>query len=251
MLELLTDTRIDLAHSGARHGVGLFETIRVFAGLPLRLGAHLERLAAGARFLGLDAPPDPAAVLTFLAARTPCAALASGAIRLVALDGNLHVTVSPWEPDRPAWIEAGLSLETRRFSGSPLNRFKTLSYLENRLMAQEAGRRGLYEVIAANEQGRLTDGSRTSLFLVLGGCLLTPPVADGALPGVARRTLLEAGLATEARLGPEDLARAEAALLTNALRGAVPVHGFNGQERGPLDAGHALVLRAVDLLKPS
>jgi branched-chain amino acid aminotransferase len=248
MLELLTDTRIDLARSGARHGAGLFETIRVRAGAPLRLGAHLERLAAGARFLGLDAPPGPEAVAAFLAARSPCAALASGVLRLVALDRSLHVTVTPWEPDRPARIELGLSLETRRLSGSPLNRFKTLSCLENRLMAQEAGRRGLFEVIALNEHGRLTDGSRTSLFLVLEGRLLTPPAADGALPGVARRALLEAGLAMEAPLTPMDLARAEAILLSNALQGAVPVHGLEGQKHGPLDAGHALLCRAGDLL---
>jgi branched-chain amino acid aminotransferase len=67
MLELLTDTRIDLAASGARHGEGLFETLRVRDGVPLRLAAHLERLAAGARFLGLEAPPGPEAVLAFLA----------------------------------------------------------------------------------------------------------------------------------------------------------------------------------------
>jgi branched-chain amino acid aminotransferase len=139
-----------------------------------------------------------------------------------------------------------LSLETRRCSSSPLNRFKTLAYLENRLLAREAGRRGLFEAIAPNEAGRLTDGSRTSLFVVLGGRLLTPPAADGALPGVARRCLLEAGLGEEAPLEPRDLARAQALLLTNALQGAVPVHTC--PDCGPLDAGHALLTRAAGLL---
>ena len=68
MLELLTDTRIDLARSGARHGEGLFETLRVRDGAPLRLAAHLERLAAGARFLGLEPPPPLVQVQAFLAA---------------------------------------------------------------------------------------------------------------------------------------------------------------------------------------
>jgi branched-chain amino acid aminotransferase len=249
MLELLTDGRIDLARSGARHGFGLFETIRVRDGLPLRLEAHLERLAAGARFLDLEPPPGPEAVLGFLAARTPCAGLASGVLRLVAVDRMLLVSVAPWEPARPARIELGVSRELRRMSGSPLNRFKTLSCLENRLLAREAERRGLFEVIAPNERGRLTDGSRTSLFLALGGQLLTPPAADGALPGVARRILLEAGLAREAPLTARDLARAEAVLLTNALQGAVPVQALAGMERGPLDAGHVLLKAAVERLR--
>jgi branched-chain amino acid aminotransferase len=244
MLELLNDPRIDLSVSGARHGEGLFETIRVCDGVPLRLAAHLERLAEGARYLGLESPPEPAAVLAFLAG-TACAGLDSGVLRLLAVDRSLLVTVAPWRPARPARIRLGLSLAFRRHSTSPLNRFKTLSYLENRLLAREAERRGLFELIALNERGRLTDGSRTSLFLVRDGRLLTPPAADGALPGVARRCLLEAGLAEEASLTPRDLARAEAALLSNALQGAVPVHELEGH--GPLDADHGLLARAVAL----
>ena len=245
MLELLSDTRVDLARSGARHGCGLFETIRVHQGAPLRLEAHLARLAGGARFLGLEAPPEPAAVLEHLATRTACAELAAGVLRLVAVDRSLLVTVAPWAPLRPARIDLGVCGSIRRFSASPLNRFKTLSYLENRLMTREAEQRGLFEVVARNERGQLTDGSRTSLFVVLDGALLTPPVTDGALPGVARQVLLQAGLAREATLLPEDLDRAEAILLTNALQGAVPVHGAG---RGPLDAGHELLARAAAIL---
>ena len=242
MLELLTDTRIDLAGSGARHGEGLFETIRVRDGAPRRLEAHLQRLAGGARFLGLEPPPEPEAVRAFLAA--PCAGLASGVLRLLAVDRKLLVTVAPWVPE-PGPVALGLCALTRRCSASPLNRFKTLSYLENRIMAREAAERGLFEVVALNEHGRLTDGARTSLFVVLAGRMLTPPVAEGALPGVARRCLLEAGLAREAGLVPEDLARADAALLTNALRGAMPVRAAEGRA---LDPDHALLRRAAALL---
>ena len=245
MLELLTTTTLDLATSGARHGEGLFETIRVRHGVPLRLQAHLERLAQGAAFLGLAAPPDAARLLAFLESQTPCPGLADGVLRLIAVDAQLRVSVAPWQPDPPAPRPVAASLQTRRFSGSPLNRFKTLSYLENRLLAREAESRGLFEVIALNEAGRLTDGGRTSLFLVSGGQLLTPPVSDGALPGVARRVLLEAGLAREAPLEPGDLEGAQALLLTNSLRGAIPVDAWAGK---PLNAQHPLLSEAARLL---
>ena len=248
MLELLTGASIDLGTSAARHGEGLFETIRVRAGVPLRLEAHLARLAQGAAFLGLAAPPGAATLLAFLETHTPCRNLPDGVLRLVAVDGQLHVRVEPWAPVWPTPLEVGVSLGSPRFSGSPLNRFKTLSYLENRLLAREAERRGLFEVIALNEAGRLTDGGRTSLFLVRGQELLTPPVADGALPGVARRTLLETGLAREAPLTLLDLLEAPAVMLSNALQGAVAVHGLAENGNGPLEAGHWLLQRAREIL---
>jgi branched-chain amino acid aminotransferase len=246
MLELLTTTSVDLAASAVRFGEGLFETIRIHAGAPLRLQAHLERLGQGTAFLGMPAPPGAGRLLAFLEAHTLCAGVAHGTLRLLAVDGHLHVTVQDGLPPSPLAVAAALSLHGRRFSGSPLNRFKTLSYLENRLLAREAETRGLFEVIALNEQGRLTDGGRTTLFVAYGGQLLTPPVADGALPGIARRSLLEAGLAREAPLAPGDLDRAQGLLLTNALRGAIPVDTWEGAAKDP---SHPLLVLAVELLK--
>ncbi len=115
-----------------------------------------------------------------------------------------------------------------RSSGSPLNRFKTLSYLENRLLHREAEAQGWFEALALNERGQLTDGGRTNVVLVLEGQALTPPVQDGALPGIARRVLLEAGLAREASLEPRDLESAEGVFLVNALRGWIGVRGGEG-----------------------
>jgi branched-chain amino acid aminotransferase len=246
MLELLTGASVDLAHSAARHGAGLFETIRIRDGVPRRLEAHLERLTLGAAFLGMAPPPPAEAVRAFLARHTSCPTLDCGVLRLVAVDGQLHVTIAPWAPEEASPTLVAVSRQGRRFSGSPLNWFKTLSYLENLLLTREAARRHLFEVIALNEAGRLTDGGRTTLFLVLDGELLTPAVADGALPGVARRVLLEAGLAREAHLEPGALARVEAALLTNALRGALPVHGLEGRA---LATGHPLLAEAAALLE--
>ena len=245
MLELLTNASVDLGSSGVRHGEGLFETIRVSRGVPWRLEAHLQRLGRGAAFLGLDPPPGPGQVLAFLEAHTACPAIQRGCLRLVAVDGHLHVSVQEGIPACPDRVRAALSVRGRRFSRSPLTRFKTLSYLENRLLAREAEDRGLFEVIAPNEAGRLTDGGRTSLFVVSGGSLLTPPVADGALPGIARRVLLEAGLARVARLEPAGLAGATCLMLANALRGAVPVHAWEGRA---LEVDHPLLAQAAALL---
>jgi branched-chain amino acid aminotransferase len=246
MLELLTDGTLDLAGSAARHGCGLFETLRISRGRPLRLGAHLERLGEGLRFLGMEPAPSAREVLAFLDAATPCPTLSDGVLRLVAVDRRLLVLAAPWEEEGPGEARLGVSARIRRLSSSPLNRFKTLSYLENRLLAREARARGLLEVLALNERLEVTDGGRTSLFALVGGRLVTPPVEDGALPGVARRAVLEAGLAEVGRLRVSDLERAQALVLTNSLRGAVPVQAFEGG--GPLDREHPRVRALREVL---
>jgi len=246
MLELSADTQVDLRGSGIRHGMGLFETIRVQEGEPRWLELHLERLAGGCAFLGMAAPPQAATVRAFLTVHGECASVGQGVLRLIAADGFLRVFVEPLPPALPASVELGRSLETVRFSGNPLNRFKTLSYLENLRLAEEARRRGLFEVLALNEQGHLSDGGRTSLFVVLGGRIWTPPVGEGALPGIARRVLLEARLAAEATLTWQDLEAAESVFLANAMRGVILVGRVEG--RRLLEPTPPQSLRAAELL---
>jgi branched-chain amino acid aminotransferase len=244
MLELRERALVDLAASSARHGLGLFETILVRGGRALRLGWHLERLAAGARFLRMEAPPAEDAVDRFAADRLGMRAVATGALRLYAVDGSLALALSPGPPAPLVSASAAVAVSVRRWSGSPLCRFKTLSYLENIILAREADDRGLADAVALNEAGRLCDGGRTSLFVVRAGRILTPPCADGALPGIARRLILESGLGREERLGPEDTAAADAAFLANALRLVMPLDRFDGRE---LDSGHPLVAEAARL----
>lgn len=239
MLTLTADTCVDLARSGARNGAGLFETIRIRHGRALRLEAHLSRLAHGTAFLGLEDPPDADVVEAFLENHTPCAGMASGVLRLIAVDESLMATLFPWEPRRPARIDIGIGRRMTRRSANPLNRFKTMAYLENLLLTREAEDRALYEVVALNESGRLTDGGRTNLFLVMGDEILTPPVQEGALPGVARNALLAAGLGREAVLDADDLKRADAVFLTNAIHGVIPVHGV--EEGGAKNPRHPIL----------
>jgi para-aminobenzoate synthetase/4-amino-4-deoxychorismate lyase len=75
-----------------------------------------------------------------------------------------------------------------------------------------------------NERGELTEGGRTTVFVKLDGQWWTPPLSSGVLPGVMRSVLL-ADASMEARervLLRPDVLRAEALMLCNALRGAVP-----------------------------
>ncbi len=221
MLALTFEAHVDLTRSDARHGLGCFETVRVQGGAARWLGLHLERLAAGCAALGLPAPPPDEEVARFLGEAV--ARRGDGVLHLVALDGHLRATLSPAPPAPSLPVRIGVAEAVTRFSRGATARFKTLSYLENRLLQAEAARRGLFDVVARNERGLLADGGRTNLFLVVNGRVVTPPVADGALPGIARRVLLEQGLAAEESVPPAALDAAEGVFLASALRGVLPV----------------------------
>jgi para-aminobenzoate synthetase/4-amino-4-deoxychorismate lyase len=75
-----------------------------------------------------------------------------------------------------------------------------------------------------NERGELTEGGRSNVFVKIDGQWWTPPLASGVLPGVMRGVLLDDGTfgAQERVLTRNEVLEAEALMLTNALRGAVP-----------------------------
>jgi para-aminobenzoate synthetase / 4-amino-4-deoxychorismate lyase len=64
---------------------------------------------------------------------------------------------------------------------------------------------GTFEVVLADDDGFLTEGCFTNLFVKRGGKLLTPPLSRGLLPGVMRGELIDRNMAEEADLRAEDL----------------------------------------------
>ena len=118
---------------------------------------------------------------------------------------------------------------TRRNEHSPLSRIKSLNYLDSILARQEAARCGADEAILLNTSGFVAEASAGNLFVRLDGAWLTPPVADGALPGIARARILEAKLGAECRITVEALHRADAAVISSSL-GIRPLAGIDRSE---------------------
>ena len=79
---------------------------------------------------------------------------------------------------------------------------------------------GAHEALFLRDDGLLTEGTFTSLFVERDGVLLTPPIGLGLLPGVLRQSLIDAGRAIEGVVRLEDLA--DDFHIGNALRGVMP-----------------------------
>jgi para-aminobenzoate synthetase/4-amino-4-deoxychorismate lyase len=78
---------------------------------------------------------------------------------------------------------------------------------------------GAHEALFLRDDGLVTEGCFTNLFVERDGKLLTPPATLGLLPGVLRRSLIEESRAVEAELRLEDLAGGF--LIGNARRGLI------------------------------
>ena len=241
------EARVDPADRGLTLGDGLFETIRARGGRPLRLAAHCARLRAGAEVLDLPVPISDEALGRALEETLKANAVTDGVLRLTLTRGpgprgllpppqprpTLLITAAA-EASSPSPIRAVIATTTRRNEHSPLSRCKCINYLDNILARQEAAKRGAEDALLLNTAGRLAGATTANLFLVIDGVVVTPPVADGALPGVMRAEVVKAAGAEERSLKPEDLASASEAFITNCLgiRAVVSVDG------APIGDGH-------------
>ncbi len=76
-----------------------------------------------------------------------------------------------------------------------------------------------FEVLMTDEEGFLTEGSFSTIFIERGERLVTPPLTRGILPGVLRQNLIDMGEAVEGELRPRDLERGF--FIGNSARGLV------------------------------
>ena len=221
------DARIDPADRGFNLGDGVFETIRAVGGKPAYLNRHLARLRRGAAVLGMDIPATDDALETALydvAGGQDCA------LRLTLTRGPAPRGVLPSSPSRPTiLVTAGplprplpparvmISQTTRRNEHSPLACIKSLNYGDSILARQEAAALGFDDALLLNTNGNLAEATAANVFLLIGNEWVTPPIADGALPGIRRGLIIEIGHAVEQRIAYSDIVRAEAGVLINAL----------------------------------
>ena len=210
-------------------GFDLFETLLHLPGHGLQhLGLHLARLAASARTLGFAFDPNAAlALLQQSASELPSDCPARVRLAL-SHNGRLSLVHAPLAALPPGVVTLLLHPEPLPLH-DPLAAHKTTRRSHYDAGIRAAERAGAFDSLFFNSADELVEGGRSNVFLRLGGRWFTPPVSCGALPGIQRSVLLAdpAWAASEARLTRSDLQRAEAIVVCNALRGALParLHG--------------------------
>lgn len=197
-----------------------FQLIETFGWTPagfVRLEQHLERLRRSASCLGFacDVEALRAALLAEAKSWTP------SALRRVRLrldrGGGFEISSEPAPAAGPRRRRLLIAPE-RLDAADPFLRHKTTFRDRHETAFAWAAAAGADEAVLLNRDGRIADASRASLFVRRADKLLTPPVEDGALPGVLRAALIERGEATVDSLSPSDLDGAEV-FVGSSLRG--------------------------------
>lgn len=178
-----------------------FETLRNGPDGPNRAAAHAARLGLPLPEIAASATPHRVRVDRYADGRTTTAQSP-----LIDLKPPLTLALSRY-PLTPAVQRTDIKTSRRDFYTGEHERIRALSNAD--------------EVLFLGDDGRLKEGSFTSLFIQVGDRLLTPR-GPGLLPGILRAELLRDGRAVEADLGVDDLLSADAIFVGNSLRGLMP-----------------------------
>jgi branched-chain amino acid aminotransferase len=228
-----TEARVSPFDHGLLVGDGVFETLRVYDGVPFAWTRHHERLVRSAAGLGLAVPGSRelrAAADAVLAAND----LADARLRITVTGGPMPpgseradgpptvlMMAGPPTPFAPT-IDVVTVPWTRNERGAVAG-LKTTSYAENVRALAFARERGAGEAIFLNTRGELCEATGSNVFVIGDGVVRTPAGDAGCLLGVTRAFVLEVcaehGIPTEeAALAPTALGEADEAFLTSSTR---------------------------------
>jgi aminodeoxychorismate lyase len=241
---------VSVADRGLCYGDGLFETLPARNNQLIGWTAHLRRMQRGADFLKIPHVLDMRQLKQIaqeLLRRNEC----SDAVLRVELTrgvGNRgYSTVGATRPTlfmtvHPMSQQANKKLSRwnlvmssiRVLADDPLTQFKTISKLRQVMARQEAESQHADEALLLNHHGRVAEAASANIFVITPQAILTPPEAEGALPGITRawviRWLKRQGQTVKIRPIPlDELQQSRRAFLTSSVLGTIAVTSLDGQ----------------------
>ena len=247
----LEEARISPLDRGFLFADGAYEVVPVHRGRPFRMREHLERFDRSLRELRIR---NPLTVVQWADVTDGLVRAAQASELLVYMQvtrgaehGRNHLFppasvqptafafVGPYPQPAPAVLQSGLAgvtLEDTRWARCDI---KSVALLANVLLRQEAQERGGAEALLTRD-GRVTEGSSSTIFIVRAGTLLTPPNDRSILPGTTRDAVLELAadwLPVAIRTFTVDEMRgADEVWIGSAGRGVLPVTTIDGRPVG-------------------
>ena len=215
------------------HGLGLYETLKLVAGVPVFFEEHVTRLEHGILALGIDTEIDRTVLADQIRRLSAASDVLDGACRLLVTAGAPGGT--------PSML---IQADVRLFPQRPLHvvtyrgvrvsaQYKAMTVMQSYLAQQTAARAGVDDALLVDGEGRIFEGATSNVFVVRAGGLITPPAEGDILPGVLRAKVEELAAAAgmtviEAWVRVADLRPDDGMMLTSSVRGVVPVDNVDG-----------------------
>jgi D-alanine transaminase len=249
----LAEARVSPLDRAFLFGDAVYEVLPVYASRPFRLREHLDRLnrsLTGIRMSAALPHAEWARLCQELIARnsardaylylqvTRGAELGRNHAWPDGLKPTLFAYITALEPISPAFLERGVSAVTATDTRWARRDIKSTSLLANVLLKKLSADAGAFETIML-ENGELTEGSSTSVHVVTGGVIHTPPNGHHILPGTTRDVVAELAVrlnlrSESSRVSEAELRAADEIWLAFATRGVLPVTALDG---APVGAG--------------
>ncbi len=216
--------------------ISVFETLTVNQGIALDLDAHLDRLFSSLDFFHLKLGISKTTLISQIDYFTRKIEEEMAALRILAIKSKqreqLDLVISQDTfPYKKQDYENGFKIKVSniiRHHINPLLYHKTTNYLLNKIVLEEAKSKGYDEAIFLNENGNITEGTRSNIFIITDGIIYTPKSSCGLLEGVTRNKIIK--LAKQLSMDviidsfdKEKLENCSEAFLTSSLLGVMPV----------------------------
>jgi D-alanine transaminase len=244
----LADARVSPLDRAFLFGDAVYEVVPVYAGRPFRLREHLDRLVRSLAGIRMEPPlthAEWAGVLRTLIERngggdqyvyfqvTRGAELARNHAWPAGLAPTVFAFANALEPVSAALLEQGVAAITAEDIRWARRDIKSTALLANTLLKKLAVDVGAFETILL-ERGELTEGASTTVHVVKGGEIRTPPNGHHILPGTTRDVITElaarSGIpSASCRVTEEELRSADEIWLAFSTRGVLPVTRLDGK----------------------
>ena len=209
------EAMIPITDEGLVRGDGVFEVIRVYAGVPYAFDEHLarmERSAANLRLpVDLESVRADANRLLAHAGAGPDHDL----LRIMVTRGGRRLMMTerlPPQADEMRLMSVTYA-PTRILDG-----IKSLSYAANMLASRLAREQGFDEALLVTPHGRVLEAPTSSIFWVKDGVLLTPPLDEHILASITRALIIDVTGAAERTCTLEELYDADEVFLASTTR---------------------------------
>ncbi len=234
------------------YGYGVYETLRVVHGNPYFIKQHCARLLASAGVIALEHPFSSQLIETSIRELITKNSAETCNVKVMLLGGptpsaaRFYIQcLSPLFPDRKLY-SSGAHFITykyqRDFPGA-----KTLNMLPSYLAYRQAKQSGAYDALLMNDQGNITEGTRTNFLCIKEETIISPP-EEQILPGIMRAAVLDFAQKHGFKLKYQtislnDLGLYDGAFVTSTSSKILPVRSIDSHIFGPIPTKLAVLIK--------
>lgn len=229
------EAKVSPLSPGFLYGWGLFETMRSYRSRIVYFNTHLQRLKNSCDLINITLPYPLEKLKNHLEQVVKINGLQDAYVRITLwrsqAGADVLIVAQPYRPFSKDKYKEGFHAGISRYrqnGDSFCVHLKTTNYLLYQLSYLEGKFKGFDEAVILNNRGYITEASRSNIFLVRAGEIITPPLASGCLSGITRRVIFDLARKYRIKIYENNLTiidaeDAQEAFLTNSLMGIMPL----------------------------